>query len=170
MNTAQLLIFPGGEMMEEKHRLILDGNNERLSDSTSSTSFLRPSKQVAIKLELVEGALDATQFILGDGSWFTFRRQAGDGVDGECSRNEISGEYLYIPVKLFRGLQPHLTSMDWRDGGLEMQNDHAESLERFHDMERADRKSTRLNSSHVAISYAVFCLKKKKNITTSNKL
>src|SRR5699024_12087305 len=28
--------------------------------------------------------------------------------------------------------------------------------------ERADRKSTRLNSSHVSISYAVFCLKKKK--------
>src|SRR5690625_366516 len=27
----------------------------------------------------------------------------------------------------------------------------------------SDRKSTRLNSSHVAISYAVFCLKKKKN-------
>src|SRR5437868_2569418 len=29
-------------------------------------------------------------------------------------------------------------------------------------MSRADRKSTRLNSSHVSISYAVFCLKKKK--------
>src|SRR3989440_1454397 len=28
----------------------------------------------------------------------------------------------------------------------------------------ADRKSTRLNSSHDQISYAVFCLKKKKNI------
>src|SRR5207249_6061544 len=28
----------------------------------------------------------------------------------------------------------------------------------------ADRKSTRLNSSHVSISYAVFCLKKKKNM------
>src|SRR5690606_40322295 len=28
-----------------------------------------------------------------------------------------------------------------------------------------DRKSTRLNSSHVKISYAVFCLKKKKIIT-----
>src|SRR5437870_7413327 len=28
-----------------------------------------------------------------------------------------------------------------------------------------DRKSTRLNSSHVAISYAVFCLKKKKYIS-----
>src|SRR5204862_1227487 len=30
------------------------------------------------------------------------------------------------------------------------------------DDEREDRKSTRLNSSHVEISYAVFCLKKKK--------
>src|SRR3712207_9078181 len=30
---------------------------------------------------------------------------------------------------------------------------------------RPDRKSTRLNSSHANISYAVFCLKKKKNIT-----
>src|SRR5207253_9949068 len=28
-----------------------------------------------------------------------------------------------------------------------------------------DRKSTRLNSSHVAISYAVFCLKKKRTIS-----
>src|SRR5204862_6624645 len=33
---------------------------------------------------------------------------------------------------------------------------------RFHDQPR-DRKSTRLNSSHVEISYAVFCLKKKRN-------
>src|SRR5207249_9441857 len=31
-----------------------------------------------------------------------------------------------------------------------------------------DRKSTRLNSSHVSISYAVFCLKKKKNNTNTN--
>src|SRR5437870_6256127 len=30
-----------------------------------------------------------------------------------------------------------------------------------------DRKSTRLNSSHVAISYAVFCLKKKKEINVT---
>src|SRR5205807_3190385 len=30
-------------------------------------------------------------------------------------------------------------------------------------LEELDRKSTRLNSSHLVISYAVFCLKKKKN-------
>src|SRR5437868_15003035 len=34
------------------------------------------------------------------------------------------------------------------------------------DTQPADRKSTRLNSSHVSISYAVFCLKKKKKSLT----
>src|SRR3712207_7123899 len=34
-----------------------------------------------------------------------------------------------------------------------------QTTQRFHQ----DRKSTRLNSSHANISYAVFCLKKKKN-------
>src|SRR5690625_5989030 len=33
---------------------------------------------------------------------------------------------------------------------------------------KKDRKSTRLNSSHVAISYAVFCLKKKNNTKDRN--
>src|SRR3712207_7483811 len=35
-------------------------------------------------------------------------------------------------------------------------------LERLTCLPRPDRKSTRLNSSHANISYAVFCLKKKK--------
>src|SRR2546426_3163056 len=33
-----------------------------------------------------------------------------------------------------------------------------------------DRKSTRLNSSHLVISYAVFCLKKKPNVSILNSL
>src|SRR5437660_9290270 len=42
----------------------------------------------------------------------------------------------------------------------------AADVEIGHVLQRAqDRKSTRLNSSHVAISYAVFCLKKKKKKT-----
>src|SRR5690349_23351791 len=36
-------------------------------------------------------------------------------------------------------------------------------------VEREDRKSTRLNSSHVEISYAVFCLKKKKKKKNNKK-
>src|SRR5438552_14280252 len=35
-------------------------------------------------------------------------------------------------------------------------------VSRTADIEKLDRKSTRLNSSHQIISYAVFCLKKKK--------
>src|SRR5436309_8079457 len=35
---------------------------------------------------------------------------------------------------------------------------------------KEDRKSTRLNSSHVKISYAVFCLKKKKKQKTSKSI
>src|ERR1035438_10715726 len=39
------------------------------------------------------------------------------------------------------------------------------NLERIALLFALDRKSTRLNSSHLGISYAVFCLKKKKNKT-----
>src|SRR5439155_16194261 len=42
--------------------------------------------------------------------------------------------------------------------------------QRLGDLLQADRKSTRLNSSHVAISYAVFCLKKKKKNETIQQL
>src|SRR5256885_4050636 len=34
-------------------------------------------------------------------------------------------------------------------------------------LQKGDRKSTRLNSSHLVISYAVFCLKKKKKTYTT---
>src|SRR5256885_4590012 len=39
-----------------------------------------------------------------------------------------------------------------------------ESLADYLYAQRGDRKSTRLNSSHLVISYAVFCLKKKKDL------
>src|SRR5690349_23499208 len=39
---------------------------------------------------------------------------------------------------------------------------HSGAFERAVALAEKDRKSTRLNSSHVEISYAVFCLKKKK--------
>src|SRR5256885_12827088 len=42
---------------------------------------------------------------------------------------------------------------------------NAQAEPRTDEVDRADRKSTRLNSSHLVISYAVFCLKKKKKPT-----
>src|SRR5260221_5180362 len=50
-------------------------------------------------------------------------------------------------AKMIEGLGP-------KPGHFDMLDDEA--------VEMADRKSTRLNSSHTVISYAVFCLKKKK--------
>src|SRR5260221_10640918 len=44
---------------------------------------------------------------------------------------------------------------------------HALALPRHLDVGGADRKSTRLNSSHTVISYAVFCLKKKKTLSSA---
>src|SRR5690625_4362217 len=45
---------------------------------------------------------------------------------------------------------------------LDLYRSAAGQCEQARDYASRDRKSTRLNSSHVAISYAVFCLKKKK--------
>src|SRR5438876_7578869 len=42
----------------------------------------------------------------------------------------------------------------------------AEPVAEYGPILRSDRKSTRLNSSHPSISYAVFCLKKKKILLT----
>src|ERR1035438_10704762 len=59
------------------------------------------------------------------------------------------------PVGLFRGWQRTQTQSSVRTlRSLRQQMDVWFCL---------DRKSTRLNSSHLGISYAVFCLKKKKN-------
>src|SRR5438105_9197530 len=54
-------------------------------------------------------------------------------------------------------------------GGADRQFPRAAAVsdQREHIQQRPDRKSTRLNSSHEWISYAVFCLKKKKK-TTNN--
>src|SRR2546422_6179274 len=66
-----------------------------------------------------------------------------------------------------RGLEPHLTNLalpfpPW-PVLLVQPHESPRSLERlFSRLRLEDRKSTRLNSSHGYISYAVFCLKKKK--------
>src|SRR2546430_11305662 len=63
---------------------------------------------------------------------------------------------LFPYTTLFRscasGALSVLLGAQWIMGGL-------------HDVVKSDRKSTRLNSSHSQISYAVFCLKKKKQVS-----
>src|SRR5688500_19463015 len=54
------------------------------------------------------------------------------------------------------------------DGDCRDQSETADQLGVF-SLHSLDRKSTRLNSSHLVISYAVFCLKKKKKKQTAVK-
>src|SRR5690625_5494430 len=58
-------------------------------------------------------------------------------------------------------LRCHIRFLKFKDDRIIILGDNAYKLLRISFI---DRKSTRLNSSHVAISYAVFCLKKKKQI------
>src|SRR3989442_12648337 len=75
---------------------------------------------------------------------------------------------LFPYTTLFRSAEASSENQRWA-GGLHLRvhgagecarDAQARRLERFEP--KQDRKSTRLNSSHVRISYAVFCLKKKK--------
>src|SRR3712207_7470454 len=65
-------------------------------------------------------------------------------------------------VRVGRDAQGEDRARDAREGHRDRHElDEREEVEPV-DAEREDRKSTRLNSSHANISYAVFCLKKKK--------
>src|SRR5436305_11432780 len=69
---------------------------------------------------------------------------------------------LFPYTTLFRSRQPPGCGIGLRKVGARLDGVRNEPL--IDDIERhdmRDRKSTRLNSSHVRISYAVFCLKKK---------
>src|SRR5256885_2862367 len=77
-----------------------------------------------------------------------------------CSRAD-TGEVIEVRAKrakLIEEISYQLTELiTIISGRVEILNERVPGNE--------DRKSTRLNSSHLVISYAVFCLKKKKKIT-----
>src|SRR5437899_8798022 len=77
---------------------------------------------------------------------------------------------LFPYTTLFRSSRaPALTVRDMAIPPEKMQREHTSrrfivaSCRQADCHDEPDRKSTRLNSSHLGISYAVFCLKKKKN-------
>src|SRR5256885_9970489 len=76
---------------------------------------------------------------------------------------------LFPYTTLFRSITgPGTRVMSLRDGTKKMSKSDESDFSRINLTDDADsiadRKSTRLNSSHLVISYAVFCLKKKKNL------
>src|SRR5207302_5213262 len=79
---------------------------------------------------------------VGDAKLLVEMKKVGASFAGEPSGAWIHGEYNLCPDGILSGLL-YLKQLETLDLSV-------------------DRKSTRLNSSHVKISYAVFCLKKKK--------
>src|SRR5438309_4374010 len=89
---------------------------------------------------------------------------------------------LFPYTTLFRSLRQRLEvrlhRIDLRDGGADRALDLLRDLVRVLEREICaavpevdavqDRKSTRLNSSHSSISYAVFCLKKKNSVVAQH--
>src|SRR5256885_5537101 len=83
-----------------------------------------------------------------------FRSSVGRGTPGS-SGGRLSDENLQQCLSL-------LLHRPASAGGAAYAQGQGRRLPAFLSSRQLDRKSTRLNSSHLVISYAVFCLKKKK--------
>src|SRR5215211_2795636 len=107
-------------------------------------------------------------------------RYEEEGVDGLIDRKptgrppDVSDQVRARILALARQSPPAKTGLShWssremakylmREEGIAISHDFIAVLWRQNGLQ--DRKSTRLNSSHTVISYAVFCLKKKRNAT-----
>src|SRR5437899_9810061 len=82
-------------------------------------------------------------------------------LDGAHTRNQIAGEYLkrFGELLMPNWVDKFLADLDEK---LFLEGERFEAAKRA--LLQTDRKSTRLNSTHLGISYAVFCLKKKKHV------
>src|SRR2546429_4132188 len=93
------------------------------------------------------------------------------GVLERLRNKGLSGPSLSCTSVLQMRRVDHLESALWRDAyraefSTQIGQSRAEFGARVGARRSRDRKSTRLNSSHGYISYAVFCLKKKNTIHT----
>jgi len=75
----------------------------------------------------------------------------GSESDGLLPDNFEIAFRLHYPIDFVEKIVNELFTKGWLEENYSSAN-----------IEKRDRKSTRLNSSHLGISYAVFCLKKKK--------
>src|SRR5256885_12124669 len=95
-------------------------------------------------------------------------RQKPDALYISCSDSRVQANVFAStePGDLFVVRNPgNLVSPAGPDGKSLSDESEASAIEFALDALEVDRKSTRLNSSHLVISYAVFCLKKKKQRT-----
>ena len=96
------------------------------------------------------------------------------GEDGESHFEDVTAEEMATivnrvgPGDITLGLRPSPSFSDYHNAPRRQYVVNLSGTAEFEcadgsKIQMEDRKSTRLNSSHALISYAVFCLKKKKN-------
>src|SRR5690606_34746630 len=105
---------------------------------------------------LDELRLDALHPDYGAGDLDDHRRALALARDGERDARVWLAAHALDRVAEGHALHRRVVELDDQVAGLDAGAERRRVLDR-------DRKSTRLNSSHVKISYAVFCLKKKKS-------
>src|SRR5256885_10911807 len=104
------------------------------------------------------------------------------GINAACGRVDDAIRFFFLMIRrpprstlfpyttLFRSLAddgPVHRGLAPEDAEL---HEAAELAHQVQPLRHADRKSTRLNSSHLVISYAVFCLKKKRRKRESHSI
>src|SRR5207249_6708906 len=91
-------------------------------------------------------------------------------VRGKVAAQQAATDLLAQGMRAYQSLDYDQAAAILRRGLARTTGDTLSAVERLQaltylgatELREGDRKSTRLNSSHVSISYAVFCLKKKK--------
>src|SRR5690606_40053430 len=86
-----------------------------------------------------------------------------DSIAKHQHKTDIGGHYLFLGQVRADEIEGKKVSAIHYSAQEELAN------KVVHEIRERDRKSTRLNSSHVKISYAVFCLKKKKHSADRSK-
>src|SRR5690625_2337915 len=99
---------------------------------------------------------------IGFGAQYILSYLGGEVEITEPETGNANMTILRTEDPIMEGIAPKSQVVKTRQGRIINLPDDFDTLAEYEGGELADRKSTRLNSSHVAISYAVFCLKKKK--------
>ena len=174
--TYKLSLLPSGVVREGKLSVI---GNGVVVDPWALASEIETLRKAGVKITTdnlviadnaslilpVHRRIDqAREAVLAEGKIGTTGRGIGPAYEDKVARRAVKVSDLSDPETLEKRVRALIAHHNvFLKGADEELIDPQETLDLLAGIAGTDRKSTRLNSSHITISYAVFCLKKKKN-------